>query len=92
MKKERCFKLEQGPHIIAHKHSINNQESIEVSEICGCFYCLEFFSPDEVEEWIDDVNGKTALCPHCGIDSVIGDAAGYSLNETFLEKMHEYWF
>jgi hypothetical protein len=84
--------LEQGPHITAQKHSVNNQESIEISEVCGCFYCLEIFSPDEVVEWIDDLKGRTALCPYCSNDSVIGDAEGYSLDKGFLKKMHNHWF
>jgi hypothetical protein len=33
-----------------------------------------------------------ALCPHCGIDSVIGDASGYEISPTFLARMHEAWF
>ena len=31
------------------------------------------FDAIEVEDYIDD--GKTALCPYCSVDSVIGDAS-----------------
>ena len=59
----------------AHKKSSRHREEIRSSEICGCFYCLSIFNPSEIEDWTDDDEnklGQTALCPKCGIDSVIG--------------------
>jgi hypothetical protein len=38
--------------------------------------------------WID--NGHTALCPHCGIDSVLPDTV--PLEAAFLEAMRKHWF
>lgn len=76
--------------IKAHKHSFKNRKEIENSSTCGCFYCRRMFTPDMISEWAD--NKETALCPHCGIDSVIGDASGYSLTEEFLKDMERYWF
>jgi hypothetical protein len=35
---------------------------------------------------------QTALCPHCGIDSVISSASGYPITAAFLHRMHDYWF
>lgn len=58
---------------------------------CGCFYCLTIFSPSEIVEWIQDEK-ETAVCPYCGIDSVIGESAGYPITKEFLEKMQKYWF
>jgi len=86
--------------IAAHRYSSNHRESILASDICGCFYCLSIFSSSEMEDWVDapegetDINetGQTALCPHCGIDSVLGSASGYPINREFLQKMSEYWF
>jgi len=86
--------------IATHRYSSNHRESVLASEVCGCFYCLSIFSPSEIEEWIDaredetDINktGQTALCPHCGIDSVIGSASGYPVDRQFLKKMNDYWF
>ena len=35
----------------------------------------------------------TAFCAKCGIDSVIGDASGYPINDpVFVELMGLYWF
>ena len=33
-----------------------------------------------------------ALCPSCGIDSVIGDASGFPITEEFLVAMEARWF
>ena len=74
----------------AHTHCSKHRTEVLSSESCGCFYCLETFAVSEIEDWTDD--SQTALCPKCGIDSVIGSAAGFTLTKEFLEKMHKHWF
>ena len=73
----------------AHRHCSYHRKEVEASSEAGCFYCLETFLPSEIEEWCDE--GQTALCPKCGIDSVIGNAA-VGLSNQFLAEMHCYWF
>ena len=74
----------------AHKHSADHRAEVEASDQCACFYCMSVFSPSRIEKWIDDE--RTALCTNCGIDSVIGTAAGFTLNTRFLRAMHQLWF
>ena len=71
------------------KHSIENKEEIMKSNKCGCYYCLTIFSPTEFgeDDWIPDED--TALCPHCMVDSVIGDASGYAITKELLEKLNK---
>ena len=76
--------------VLAHKSSSNNRQQIAQSEVCGCFYCLAIFAPSVIEEWVD--NDDTALCPRCGIDSVLGSASGFPINKEFLHKMKVRWF
>ena len=86
--------MNQPDIIKAHEHSSNHYKEIVDSDICGCFYCQTIFKPSEIIEWIDeDENeiGQTALCPFCGIDSVIGDKS-IELSEELLMGMKEYWF
>lgn len=78
-------------YIDAHKFSINHKIQIKIDLICGCSNCLEVFSPLEIRDWIPDKDG-TAVCPNCGIDSVIGNSSGYPITVEFLEKMNRYWF
>jgi hypothetical protein len=77
-------------HVIAHDHSSNHRAEIEKSETCGCFYCMAIFPPADIIEWIDQ--GQCALCPKCGIDSVIGSASDFPITKVFLERMHDHWF
>ncbi len=74
----------------AHKHSSSHRIELLNSDVCGCFYCLEIYKPTKIEEWEDD--GECALCPVCGIDSVIGSKSGYPLTADFLKTMNQYWF
>ena len=85
------LKMEMPTEIVAaHGHSSDNKNEISKSNRCSCFYCLESFPSDEVRQWVNGEN--TAICPNCGIDSVIGDASGLSLNKEFLISMKKYWF
>jgi hypothetical protein len=76
----------------AHKHSINNKREIEKSDTCGCFYCREIFVPSEIKDWIDDSKDKTAQCPYCWVDSVIGNASGYEITLKFLQELNKKYF
>jgi hypothetical protein len=68
----------------AHNHCRYHKPSLMNDEKCGCFYCLKIFSPAEISEWWDD--GNTAICPYCGIDSVIGESCGYPITTDLLKK------
>ena len=81
----------QNSPIAAHQFSSGNRKALKTDKICGCFYCLKIFSPQEITDWID-TGSVTALCPYCGIDSVIGESSGYPITESFLEEMERYWF
>jgi hypothetical protein len=76
----------------AHQHSTNHWAEIEASKMCGCFYCLNTFTPSEIKEWIKNDSEEFAMCPGCGIDSVIGDASGITITDEFLREMNKYWF
>lgn len=77
----------------AHDASSNHEDVVGRSEVCACFYCLKTLSPAEITEWVEEPGGgRTAVCPHCGIDSVIGSASGFPLTQEFLEAMCEHWF
>jgi len=74
----------------AHNYSFESRKELERAKKAGCFFCCRTFSPNEVVEWAD--NDKTAICPYCGVDSVISDASGYPMNQDFLTQMRDYWF
>lgn len=72
-----------------HKYCTNNRKDIMVSADCGCFYCLEVFPAVEVKKYTGKVD---AICPKCGIDSVLADASGVEISVPFLKAMSERWF
>jgi hypothetical protein len=74
----------------AHRHSSRHRAEVLASTTCGCFSCLQRFAPRAITAWTDD--GATALCPQCGIDSVLGDRAGYPITPAFLGDLRRHWF
>lgn len=78
--------------ICAHEFCWNNKPQLLKDNICGCFYCLNIFNSNEIIEWIESDNPPTALCPFCGIDSVIGESSGFPITKEFLKEMQQYWF
>lgn len=79
--------------IEAHKFCTSNYDALKRGKNCGCFYCVKIFDSFEIDDYIIESDGsKTALCPYCDIDSVIGKGTGYGLSEEFLEEMRQYWF
>ena len=83
-----------------HRYCSRNRERLESSAQCGCFYCLAIFAPVEIKNWIDGPRDEkdeqrevTALCPHCGIDTVLPDnIPDVPLKAELLKAMKQYWF
>jgi hypothetical protein len=74
----------------ASKYSIRNRKQLEFSKIAGCYYCCKIFLPNLIDNWTD--NYKTAICPLCGIDAVLGDASPYQIDYSTLKALKKYWF
>ncbi len=70
-------------------NSALNRFRLKKSVQCGCFFCFEMFEAQEITEWVD--GGMTALCPACGIDSVLLGATD-PINPEFLRAMFKRWF
>lgn len=78
-------------YMIAYDETMNNRDDLERSIVCGCFWCESIYSPREIQEWVPDDLGTTAVCPRCGHDSVFGDASGCLVSKDLLKKMHSFW-
>lgn len=74
----------------AHAHTSHNRDELMHSSLCGCGSCAKIFPVSEITEWVD--GGETALCPHCGVDILIGDASGIDLTPEFLGEMSRRYF
>ena len=72
-----------------HRHTRANRMELEASEVCGCIACERIYFPSEIAGWLEDA---TALCPHCGVDAVVGSASGIPIMPGVLRRAHERWF
>ena len=77
-----------------HALSFENEELVKKSNYCGCFYCGKIFKSSEVIDWCIDNNARTAVCPYCGIDSVLQESldGSYILDSDLLFNMNQRWF
>jgi hypothetical protein len=82
--------INPGLCIAAREHASRHRAEIQASARCGCYFCFHTFSHTEIKAWVD--SDQTALCPACGIDSVIGDASKHRLDGRFLRQMHTHFF
>ena len=83
--------IKQTLEYTAHSHCTYNREELEKSSKIGCFYCMRIFhNYRDISSYCD--GGETAICPHCGKDSLIGDKSGFDITKTFLLGMHDVWF
>ena len=76
---------------VDHIYCTSNEVELSKSTFCGCFGCITIFKPNEINMWIKDKMGRTAICPYCGIDSVLPDSK-VELSKEYLKKMNDYWF
>ena len=77
------------------KNSIRHRDAIIQSNLCGCYYCEKTFKPEEILDWVDESSeypdGNTALCPYCGIDSVLPSSM-VSIKQPLLGEMRLWFF
>ena len=74
----------------AHKSSTKNREELTKAKRCGCFHCNEIFTPIEIKKWVD--NDQTAICPKCGIDSVIPENDEIQITNDLLGCLYLEYF
>jgi len=82
--------IDSGVCKAAREHASRHRAEIQASARCGCYFCFHTFPHTEIKAWVD--SDQTALCPACGIDSVIGDASKHRLDGRFLRQMHTQFF
>jgi len=80
--------------IDARRHSVHNGGEIIRSVICGCYQCGNIFQPKQICDWIGmdgrNMDNATAICPFCGMASVIAGSVAYPLKKDFLDHLKAY--
>lgn len=73
-----------------HAFCRENKELVTRSKMCGCFYCCKTFKAS-VKYVIKGKLDDTAICPLCGIDSVLPDSVS-AINKPLLKAMSDRYF
>lgn len=79
----------------AYQHSIRNRTTLAESQTCGCFHCEKIFPSAELtdDDFTQELDGSyTAICPYCGVDSIISESKKYALTKELLSEMNKQWF
>ena len=79
------------PVWIAHRHLRGNRRELEASGKCACVYCYRVFHPRHISKWVRG-DQKTAVCPHCAVDAVLAEKAGFAFDADFLKQIHTRYF
>ena len=79
------MKTNSTPAAAAH-----HKQQVLRSSLCGCFHCLSTFEPTAITTWVDE--GKTAVCPVCGVNAVVGSDSGMLITRELLEDLKKRWF
>lgn len=91
MKMNRSYSQEKESQMKRlHAYASHNKELIEKSDRCYCFYCNANMGSGEIEKYLD--KEETALCPKCGVDSIIPDSIDEQIDENIISELHDYWF
>ncbi len=86
------MKYEKNQYPEVFKHTANNEMDILKSKKCSCLFCRQTYDARKVNDWSNDDNGVTALCPECGMDAVVGDASGFSFDHEDLKAINLAYF
>ena len=68
-----------------------NKMLLNQSNYAACYSCKRIFKSKDVTTFLNEGVG-TAVCPYCGIDSVLGDKTGLGLSVENIQQLHDYWF
>jgi len=74
----------------ALSHTKDNQMEVLSSSKCGCAFCRSVFPAREISDWSSEEGSFSALCPHCGMPSVIPDSCGFPLEKDKLKSLNLY--
>lgn len=75
-----------------YKHTKNNEIEIFQSKKCGCLFCTSIFDARKVNEWSGDGKNASAICPHCGMNTLIGDKSGHQIDKSTILNASNFIF
>lgn len=84
---------EDLPLMRLHMETVGNGQRAALAHACGCFHCSSRFKPGEITDYTTEADGRrTALCPRCGVDSVLTDLDTLPLTDELIALMRDRFF
>lgn len=82
---------------VIHSYTFENRRLLKRYKECTCLYCGYTFNYTKINNWVKDQNELTAICPKCGIDSVVptrvnNNVDNYTLTEELRLKVKKLYF
>ena len=75
-----------------HRLTSRNEEILRDKK-CICIYCKNEFDYKEIDDYVADSDGLTAICPKCGIDSVLPkEYDGYTVTKEDIDLLNKEYF
>jgi predicted nucleic acid-binding Zn-ribbon protein len=68
-----------------HDTTRDNKNTVNIADGAVCVACKSEVSASEIAEYVDQ--GKTAICPHCGVDALMPKQ-----NESLINHLNGRWF
>lgn len=68
-------------------HTSDNELEILSSSKVGCLSCGAVYSARDVHDWADEGGKMKAVCAHCGLPTVVGDASGLKIDKKSLDRL-----
>lgn len=73
-----------------YQYSTRHKKSILESPYAGCFFCKTLVPTRDITEWVHE--DQTAICPKCGVDSLLPDNQYFPITPELLQIMYEEYF
>ena len=70
-----------------HRSSFRNRGALEATGRAACFGCLQTLEASRVVEYVDA--GQTALCPACGLDTLLPVHGAEDADVQLLRALNE---
>lgn len=82
---------------IITSYSFANRKLLKRYKDCICLYCGKEFDYTKVCQWVNDEPEITAVCPFCGIDSVVpkhveNRVDKFTVTKELQEEIKKYYY
>lgn len=87
----------QKEYDIITSYCFANRKLLKRYKDCICLFCGKEFYYTKISQWVNDEPEITAICPFCGIDSVVpkevhNKVDNFTVTKELQESIKKYYF